>query len=310
MTPRLAAVSIDLDEIPCYTAIHGLPAPEGDRAHAIYDRALPRLLDWLDTRGLRATFFVVGRDLERDEVRARLAEAARRGHELASHSFSHRYDLVRATRATLVEEIARADSALESLGFGRPVGFRAPGYTMSEALIEVLVEAGYAYDSSLFPCPPYYAAKAAILASMALRGRRSRSILDDPRVLVAPGDPYRIGTRRWRRGAGLLELPIGVLPLPFARAPFIGTSVILAGERGARFLGSRMVGRPFVGLELHGIDLADATLDDLDFLRDVQPDLAHDAAAKRRRLEAALDPLVDAGYRFVTMAEAAREFSA
>jgi hypothetical protein len=39
---RLAAVSIDLDDIDCYHAIHGLPATSQAPSHAVYDRALPR----------------------------------------------------------------------------------------------------------------------------------------------------------------------------------------------------------------------------------------------------------------------------
>ena len=43
-TPRVAAISVDLDEVPCYAAIHGIEVPEGAR-HAIYRRALPRFAE-------------------------------------------------------------------------------------------------------------------------------------------------------------------------------------------------------------------------------------------------------------------------
>ena len=42
MNERLAALSVDLDEIGCYTAIHGLEAPSEDAARAIYRQAVPR----------------------------------------------------------------------------------------------------------------------------------------------------------------------------------------------------------------------------------------------------------------------------
>ena len=40
------------------------------------------------------------------------------------------------------------------------------------------------YDSSVFPCPAYYTAKAAAISLLRMRGRQSRSIIDDPRVAL------------------------------------------------------------------------------------------------------------------------------
>ena len=41
MTSKLAAISIDLDEVPRYAAIHGVDASLGEGAHAVYDRCVP-----------------------------------------------------------------------------------------------------------------------------------------------------------------------------------------------------------------------------------------------------------------------------
>ena len=141
-----------------------------------------------------------------------------------------------------------------------PSGFRAPGYTVTDALFSALDVAGVEYDSSVFPCPSYYAAKVAALAAMRLRGRASASIVDTPAVLQAPREPYRIGRPYWRRGDGLLELPVGVTPL---QLPYIGTSLILGGERTAERLTKQMLGRELINLELHGLDAADAEEDGL-----------------------------------------------
>ena len=299
---RLAAISVDLDEINCYAAIHGLAAP-GGAAHAIYDRALPRLERMFGDEGAPATFFAIGSDLAREQNAAALRRLVAAGHEIANHSLSHFYDLTRRDPATMRAEVRGGIEAIERATGVRPVGFRAPGYTITDDLFDVLADLDVAYDSSVFPCPPYYAAKAVAMAAIAARGRQSRSVLDDPRVLRAPADPYRVGRPYWARGGGVLELPIGVTR--GARLPYIGTSVALAGERGARLLTRMIAGRPLVSLELHGIDLADADEDDLAFLRPHQPDLRKTAAEKERALRAAIAELRARGYELVLLRDVA-----
>ncbi|MFI5307303.1 MAG: polysaccharide deacetylase family protein [Polyangiales bacterium] len=306
---RLAALSVDLDEVPCYAAIHGLPAIEGEAAHAVYRNALPRFEALFDALGLRATFFAIGRDLEDETARAAVGRLHSSGHEIANHSANHRYDLTRCTREEVRAEIEGGMSAIEAATGRPPRGFRAPGYTITDTVLEELESLGAAYDSSVFPCPSYYAAKAVALSSIALRRRRSQSILGDPRVLRAPADPYRVGRPYYRRGSGLLELPIGVTRDVSARLPYIGTTLVLAGDAGAARLTRMIIGRPLVNLELHGIDLADAEPDGLAPLARQQPDLRRALDDKRRALESAIWVLRGAGYQFVTLERAAETFA-
>jgi peptidoglycan-N-acetylglucosamine deacetylase len=305
---RCCAISVDLDEIPCYAAIHGLQVPAAAQ-HAIYRRAVPRFADLFADEGVDATFFVIGRDAEDPSNHPPLRALRAAGHELGNHSLDHPYDLTRMDTAGIRRQVEGGEEAIARAAGVRPRGFRAPGYTVTDAVFRVLEERGYAYDSSVFPCPPYFGAKAAALAAIALRGRRSQSILDDPRVLGAPADPYRVGRPYWTRGDGMVELPIGVTRATTGRLPYIGTTLALAGEGGSRWLTRRIVGRPLVNLELHGIDLADAGDDGLAFLRPHQPDLRRPLAQKRAALRVAIGTLRDAGYRFVTLAEAARRLA-
>jgi hypothetical protein len=303
---RLLALSVDLDEIPCYTAIHGLPTPGGDAARAIYLHAVPRFEALFAQLGAPATFFAVGHDLSEPHAREAIARLARGGHEIGNHSFHHRYDLTRRAPDAMREDVARGAAAIEAITGSAPLGFRAPGYTVTDALLAEVAAAGALYDSSVFPCPPYYAAKALAIGAIALRGRKSRSILDDPRVLAAPADPYRIGAHYRERGAGLLELPIGVTSDLSGRLPFIGTTLSMLGPRMARTLARRIVGRPLVNLELHGIDLSDAQADGLAFLAPHQSDLRLSLERKRDALMAVVSELRDAGYELVTLAQAAQ----
>jgi hypothetical protein len=305
----LCAISVDLDEIDCYAGIHGLPPPDPASARAVYERAVPRFEQLFDALNVRATFFAIGRDAEREDAAATIARLHAAGHEIGNHTYGHRYDFSRLPPDAIRQEIEAGIDAIARVTGVRPGGFRAPGYLVVDAVFDALRALGAHYDSSVFPCPAYYGAKSAALAAIALRRRQSHSIMGDPRVLLAPADPYRVGKPYYRRGNGVLELPIGVTTGTSARLPFIGTSVVAAGEHGARWLTRRMLGRPLVNLELHGIDLCDAAEDGLSWLRPHQPDLRRTLDQKRRALESAIWTLHGAGYRFTTLAEAARELS-
>jgi peptidoglycan/xylan/chitin deacetylase (PgdA/CDA1 family) len=305
---RLCAVSVDLDEIPCYAAIHGLPATTPLAYDAVYRRALPRFEHLFDELGLCATFFAIGSDLNHAHAASLLKGLAQRGHEIGNHTQDHLYDLTRRSRAEMRAQVAEAAHHIERVTGVAPVGFRAPGYTINDQLFEVLVELGVAYDSSVFPCPAYYLAKCAAIASYRLRRRPTHSVVDTPRVLGAPAEPYRIGVPYTKRGSGLLELPIGVTRDVSGRLPYIGTFV-MAHDYAARLLTELIAGRELVNLELHGIDAADAELDGLQALRPHQPDLQRTAAAKLESLRTAIQALRAQGYEFVTLAEAARRFA-
>ena len=56
---RLCAVSVDLDEIPNYFSIYGLPEPTGPERHAVYDVALARLSTFARNSGLPLTLFAI-----------------------------------------------------------------------------------------------------------------------------------------------------------------------------------------------------------------------------------------------------------
>ncbi len=300
---RLCAVSVDLDEIPNYYAIHGLSPPAGRGASAVYDVALGRLDALSRAEGVPLTLFAIGADMAREESAAALRGMAERGHEIGNHTLDHLYDLVRRDRAEIERQVQAGITVLEGATGARPSGFRAPGYTVTDELFDVLAESGVAYDSSVFPCPPYYAAKAAKLAAIRARGRRSRSVLDTPAVLAAPTGPYRVGRPYWRRGDGMIELPIQVTRI--GRLPFIGTTLTLAGPARARWLARAVVGAELVNLELHGIDVLDAA-DDLEALRPHQVDVRVPATRKLEALSAVFEVLRRAGYAFVRLDEAAR----
>ena len=305
MTMGAFCISIDLDEARCYCDIHGISAPELRERSPIHERALPRALRFCEELGVRATWFAVGRDLEAcPSAGELLREASRRGGEVANHTYGHRYDLTALPANEAEAEVIRGGEAIREAIGTAPRGFRAPGYNMSAALLERLSALGYAYDSSVFPCPVYFAAKAMAIAAKSIAGRRSASLSGDPRMLTAPTGPYRVGADGpWSQGQGIAELPIAVVTR--ARLPFIGTSIAMAGPHGAGLLAKQAVGMAFVNLELHGVDFADADGDGMSGLKAHQPDLRIPLAKRLAALERAAKTLLDAGAQSMTLIEAA-----
>jgi peptidoglycan/xylan/chitin deacetylase (PgdA/CDA1 family) len=282
----VVSVSIDLDAVECYFRIHALPGPVPEQArHLILQRCLPRFAELFAKHGVRATFFVVGRDLEDDRV----------GRDL----------LVRLGGATIAQEIDRAHAAIASAAGAPPVGFRCPGYEVTDEVIALLCDRSYAYDSSAFPSIPYYTAKAAVMGAMRLAGRRSGSILGSPKVLRAPTAPYHPaeGDAYARGDRPILELPMSVTP--WLRLPVIGTSVVAAPEPLRRRIVASAMRTPLFNFELHGIDLADAEADGFPpQLIAMQPDLRVTLARKLAALEATLVQAREAGARLLPLREA------
>jgi len=312
VTSPLVSVSVDLDAVECYHRIHALGgAPAGAQRFAILRRALPRLGELFAKHGISATLFVVGKDVGDDDEGARVvAELAKAGHEIASHSYSHPYDLVRLGREAIAAEIDRASAAIQQVAGRPPVGFRAPGYEISAELIELLCERGYRYDSSTFPAIPYYLAKAAVMAAIRVTGRKSGSILGSSKVLRAPCTPYHPAAGApYRRGdLPIVELPVTVTPV--LRLHVIGTTLVLAPEWLRRRLVASALSTTHFNLELHGIDLADAESDGISpSLVRRQPDLRVPLERKLAALDGSLTQAREAGAKFVTLAEAAEHFA-
>ena len=110
-------------------------------------------LDLLARRGVTATFFVLGSIAERHpRLVERIVSA---GHEVASHGFSHRR-VFELDEASFAEDLACASAALEGAGAARPIGFRAPEWSINDRApwgLAVLARAGFRYDSSMSPLP-------------------------------------------------------------------------------------------------------------------------------------------------------------
>jgi peptidoglycan/xylan/chitin deacetylase (PgdA/CDA1 family) len=304
-SPRLC-LSVDLDPPSAYCRIHSLPLPPKKLDGEMVALFVDRFLELADEVGCPVTFFVVtstieGTSSKRPSAERALRAAARRGHELANHTKAHPYGFLSLPKPKMRTEITDAHRTLERISEKPPCGFRAPGYGANPRLLALLQELGYLYDSSLLPSPPYYLAKAAIMAAMRLVGKKSGAVLHDPRTALGPAEPYvpsleaphrKAHCRKAPPGANathptpkkpLVELPISVAGV--ARVPVMGTTLALARPWLFDRLGRASARMGLVNLECHGIDLVDSSTNET--MRSVaahQPDLRIDAETKRQRL--------------------------
>lgn len=110
-----------------------------------------RLLDLFDEAQVKATFFVLGWVAEQNK--GLVTEIAERGHEIASHGYSHQL-IYNQTQEVFREETIRSKSLLEDIVQAPIRGYRAASYSITKDslwALDVLAEAGFNYDSSIFP---------------------------------------------------------------------------------------------------------------------------------------------------------------
>lgn len=109
------------------------------------------LLELLDEFDTHATFFTLGWIAERHPGLVRRVAAA--GHEIASHGWWHRR-IPTCSRDQFRAEVTDSRHLLEDVAGTRVLGHRAPSFSLvpgMEWALDVLIEAGYRYDSSIFP---------------------------------------------------------------------------------------------------------------------------------------------------------------
>ena len=110
-----------------------------------------KLLAIFEQFDVRGTFFVLGWVAERYPQLVK--DIAARGHEIACHGFSHRL-VYEQSPEEFREEALRSKSLLEDITGSAVLGYRAASYSIvrkSLWALDILVELGFVYDSSIFP---------------------------------------------------------------------------------------------------------------------------------------------------------------
>jgi len=98
-----------------------------------------------DGKPLQATFFILGWIARKIPSLVREIKAA--GHEVASHGYNHRL-CVDQTKDGLQKDLEQSKKLLEDILGCEVHGYRAPSFSISKTILEMIRQAGYTYDAS------------------------------------------------------------------------------------------------------------------------------------------------------------------
>lgn len=188
------ALSIDVEE---FFQVHALSDVVAFQAWETFTPAVEGntqiILDLLQARGIKATFFCLGWLAERHKGLIRRLHDS--GHEVASHGYAHQV-IYRQTPAAFREDAHKAKTILEDITGAPVLGYRAPTYSITERTLwalDILTELGFQYDSSIFPIRH-----------------------DNYGIPGAPRFPHRLP------GPAIVEFPISTVRLGHANLPVAG----------------------------------------------------------------------------------------
>ncbi|MEM9412046.1 MAG: polysaccharide deacetylase family protein [Planctomycetota bacterium] len=204
-----ATISLDLDNKWSYLKSHD--DPQWEAFPSYLGTVVPRILTMLDELGIKITFFVVGQDAVIQENVESLQQIANAGHEIANHSFHHETWLHSYTPEQLVNEFDLSEQAIQAATGKRPVGFRGPGFSLSDQTLEILASRGYHYDCTTFPTFMAPAARAFYF----MTGKFNKEQKQDRNAMfgkfadgLLPNKPFL-----WKAEPGdLLEIPVSTFP--------------------------------------------------------------------------------------------------
>jgi len=115
------------------------------------ERNVEQLLQLLDDRRARATFFTLGWIAER--YPSLIRRIVRQGHELASHGYGH-HRASELDHVAFSHDIRHAKKLLEDIAGTAVIGYRAPSFSISKRNLwafDCIAAAGYRYSSSIYP---------------------------------------------------------------------------------------------------------------------------------------------------------------
>jgi polysaccharide deacetylase family protein (PEP-CTERM system associated) len=146
------SISVDVEDYFHVAAFRNSVSPsDWDKLPSRVEQNTSKVLDLFDELGIRGTFFVLGWVAEKFPAIVRRIAGA--GHELGCHSYSHQF-IYELEPDSFREDTLRALDAIQQAIGNKVSLYRAPSFSItprSTWALEILLEAGFTHDSSIFP---------------------------------------------------------------------------------------------------------------------------------------------------------------
>lgn len=146
-SPATVCLTFDFDAISLWIGPHAARSPSAISRGEFGAVGCRRILRLLERESVPATFFITGHTAETYPELVREIVAA--GHEIGHHGYLHENPLALETPEREREVLLRGLAALDSVVGVRPVGYRSPAWDNSPWTIDLLLEQGFLYESSL-----------------------------------------------------------------------------------------------------------------------------------------------------------------
>ena len=273
--PPTVCLTFDFDAISLWVGPYAATSPSAISRGEFGAVGVRRILRLLDRFGIPGTFFVPGHTVETYPDHARAIIAA--GHEVGHHGYLHENPLALGTRERERAVLERGLEVLDRVLGVRPAGYRSPAWDNSPFTLELLLELGFRYESSLMgdDFTPYWCRVGDV---------------------AEPDGPYRFG-----RPVGLVELPVSWLLDDFPHFEYVSLPA-----HGLRLPGLSAASK-----------VEEIWRDEFDFMRRDVPGgvmtiTMHPQVIGRGHrlmmLERLVEHMLAGGARFSTMADAADRF--
>ncbi len=146
MGKHIICITFDFDSLTPQIA-RGYTAPSRRSRGEFGIVGAERLLSLLEKHKIKTTWFTPGQTIESYPDTARQVMEA--GHEIAHHGWTHRWPTDYETREEEAADIKRGCDTIMDLTGRNPRGYRSPAWEFGENTLEILLEFGFDYESSL-----------------------------------------------------------------------------------------------------------------------------------------------------------------
>lgn len=192
--PTINALTVDVEDYHNVVARDWL-GRESSPTEAVV-RNTRRFLEMFANAGARATFFVLGEVAE--TFPKLIHDIAAAGHEVGVHGYAHK-QVFKLTPQLFLKDVCDSRARIEDAAGARVFGHRAAAFSITPETawaLDVLAEAGFQYDSSIFP----------------IAGRR----------YGWPGFPLDIHHHTTAEGRRIIEAPLSTVSVLWKRLPACG----------------------------------------------------------------------------------------